>query len=70
MKWQWKGTNNEPSLMSNDDCPGMLTVTPTNDPPISLKRIEPTEAERQLGIRLPMDGSWHAEFEYRKKQMK
>ena len=35
-----------------------------------LERLEPTHAERVLGVRLPLSGSMTTEFHFRKKQLK
>jgi hypothetical protein len=36
---------------------------------ITLERIEPWEAERVLGVRIPMSGGMKHEYAYRKKQL-
>ena len=71
MKWKWTGIYGLPSLASEKDFPGTITVKSALDadkPDISLLRLEPWQAQRQLGIRLPVDGSMNLEFQHRVQQ--
>ena len=73
MKWKWKGMYGNPTIMNKKELPGTITVTSTlihNGNPDSFKRLEPWEATRVLGVRIPMTGSMKPEKEYRKKQAK
>ena len=69
MKWQWSNTYGLPSLASNKDFPGTVTIVDAGKH-ISLKRLEPWQAERQLGLRLPTDGSFDIEYRHRISQSK
>ena len=71
MKWKWGSTYGIPALCSSKDFPGSIQVQSSLDPfqqTHSLHRLEPWEAQRQLGIRLPLTGSCAIEFEFRKNQ--
>ena len=71
MKWRWSSTYGLPSLASSKDFPGTLTARSTLDPfskQTQIKRLEPWEAQRQLGIRLPLTGSCSLEFQFRLQQ--
>ena len=73
MKWKRKGIYGTPQLMNKKELPGTITVTSTlypNSNPDSFQRLEPWEATRVLGIRIPMTGQMNHEKKYRKKQMK
>ena len=52
------------------DCPADLTVRDLNGDVKTLKRLDPSQAERTLGIRLAPDGNWQAEFDYLMAQAK
>ena len=71
MKWKWTGVYGMPSLASEKDFPGTITVQSAIDadtPWVSLQRLEPWQAQRQLGIRLPLDGSMTLEYQHRVQQ--
>ena len=56
-------------LSSKKNKPGTITVPSESQGQLDkLKRIEPWEAERILGVRLPADGNMNAEYKFRKKQ--
>ena len=56
LKWNHKLQ----ALHTKETMPGTITINNTK-----LRRIETNTAERQLGIRVPIDGSFHDEYEYR-----
>jgi len=63
MKWKWnKGT---PCLQSIEETPGDLIVDDT-----TITRLQPWQAERHLGLRLPLNGSSTIEYNYRVQEAK
>lgn len=69
MAWKWDGTGQDPELRTSQDFPGTIEMTPDNGTTIPLTRLEPHRSERQLGIRMPLDGTWDEEYLYRLRQM-
>ncbi len=62
-----------PSLVGKTDNPITVEVASSLDTqhkPVQLKRLEPWEASRVLGLRIPMTGSMQIEFEHRLQQSK
>ena len=56
--------------MSITDNPGTISIKGENTTNVDvLERLEPWQAERMLGLRLPMTGEMKDELQYRKKQM-
>ena len=73
LSWYYDKTWGLPRLKSNGQSKGKLSLTsPINSGGTteSLQRLEPGQADRILGVRLPMDGTMTAEYEYRQRQMK
>ena len=71
MKWQWTGVYGMPSLASVTDFPGTITVQSALDatqPAVFLQQLEPWQAQRQLGIRLPLDRSMNLEYQHQVQQ--
>ena len=63
MGWQHK--KGKEVLSSIQGLPGNITIDSKLQDPVQIKRIEPWEAERILGVRCALDGSDATEFEYR-----
>ena len=57
MSWKWTGYYNDREMVTLDDCKEEVTVHPSDSDPITISRLPPTKAERQLGIRLSMEGN-------------
>ena len=73
LSWSYDKIWGLPLLRSNDQSRGELKMTsPINSggTPEKLQRLEPGEADRILGVRLPMDGSMMIEYKHREKQTK
>ena len=73
MQWRHSTTWGVPQIESAKTFKGTIGInspisaTDKND---NLSRLEPWEADRVLGLRLPMTGSMSLEYEYRMKQIK
>ena len=68
MSWKWSGYYNERELVTGDHT-STITVVKSPTSQVSLRKVDPTTAERQLGFRLTMEGSWTDEFEFRLDQI-
>ena len=68
----WKLKNGSEQLCNINDTPGEVKIRSEKYKglEVQLKQNEPYTAERQLGVRLSMDGSDRAEFQYRLEQSK
>ena len=70
MKWKKQGWRNQMVLESAKQSPGTVHLkNNTTGEMESLERIEPWEAERILGLRLPLTGSMQNELKYRKDKL-
>ena len=72
LSWSYVGQWGTPQINSNAQSLGELIMTsPIDDLKVEekLSRLEPQEADRVLGVRLPLDGSMGVEYEYRKSQL-
>ena len=64
MKWKRNEITGVPRMMNSIEAPGTITICDITDgimTNINLKRLEPSEGERQLGIVMPLDGSFKQE---------
>ena len=71
MHWKWQGWAGIPTMTTGKTCKGTIETTSVIDETQqlqSIRRIKPWEAERQLGIRLPMSCSFESELQYRQQQ--
>ena len=70
LQWKQRGLWGllTPELIKEDD--STISISDENMNNEKLARLDPTQAERILGMRLPMSGSMEHEFEFRKNQMK
>ena len=59
-------------LKSTYEEPGNISLQPFDQEAtrINIRRIEPSDGERYLGVRATGDGNWRDEYKYRVKQMK
>ena len=70
MKWKWGEATGVPQLTTKNDESGTIEIDVMqngNATTIALKRLEVWESEKQLGILLPIDGSFKQEYERRLK---
>ena len=72
LKWKYDRTWGTAKLLSKKESRRQITLTS----PIentgneeSLQRLDPWEADRVLGVRLPMDGNMNEEYKYRIEQI-
>ena len=73
IKWKWSETSTIPSMMNSNEAPGTIIlpdINGENASSLQLRRLEPTESERQLGIIMPLDGNFHQEKDVRWAQSK
>jgi len=49
--------------------PGSITIPGTTGKEEQLERLDPNDAERTLGIRMPLNGTFEKEYNFRKQQM-
>ena len=66
MKWKWNKNTGVATIMKKKEAPGTITITDRTEgieQTVTLKRLEVNEGERQLGIIMPLDGSFHQEKE-------
>ena len=72
LKWKWGPTSGKPTLATIQDVPGTAIIDTQGLDNESIrqeiKRYNPSESERQLRVRLPIDGNFKQEYEYRMKQ--
>ena len=71
MKWRWGEATGEPILMKKIDGDNTIVIEDYTEgvkQQVCLKRLEIDESQKQLGIILPIDGSFKQEYE-RRKQM-
>ena len=71
MKWVQEGEWGELNLVKKNKHPGTVQISSILDKEtkVTLGRLDPTEAERVLGIRLPLSGGMEHEHKFRKKQL-
>ena len=73
MRWKYDTYWGVPELENAKDFPGDLTMEDTTNGTTSYQRmgrLEPDEAERVLGVRIPLDGTMKTEFKFRCKQVR
>ena len=73
MKWKYCQVWGQATLETPKDFPGKLGLeNHDNDTKTIqyLERLEPRQAERVLGVRVPMDRNMNEEFKYRKQQIR
>ena len=73
LSWKYDNVWGIPTLNSNEQSKGELSMTsPINKKGAVeyLQRLEPNQADRVLGVRLPMDGTMKMEYDYRIRQMR
>ena len=73
LRWRYDETWGDSKLETIKDFPGSVGMINENDGQENreiLGRLEPNQAERVLGVRLPMDGSMRIEFTFRCKQIR
>ena len=73
MKWKYSRDWGEETIESAKDFPGQLGLDNTkgnNNDTEYLERLEPRQAERVLGVRIPMDGNMYEELKYRQQQIR
>ena len=72
LSWTYEGQWGTPKLNTKKTMQGDLCLSsPINSTKAieKLHRLEPHEADRVLGVRLPMDGTMEVEYKFRLKQM-
>ena len=73
MRWKYDKAWGVPALEDTRDFPGDLKMEHDDDGNITYQkmgRLEPSEAERVLGVRIPLDGTMKEEFKFRSKQIR
>ena len=73
LSWSYDSMWGMPKINSHVEAKGDLKMTsPINSTgnEEKLQRLEPSQADRVLGVRLPIDGTMIIEYEYRESQMK
>ena len=73
LRWSYDNDWGEEKLETIGDFPGEVGMSSLEDGRVHeqiLGRLEPNEAERVLGVRLPLDGNMKEEFIYRCKQIR
>ena len=73
LSWSYDNYWGLPKINSNSQSKGDLIMTSPIDTlkvEEKLSRLEPKEADRVLGIRLPLDGTMKVEYRFREKQIK
>ena len=73
MKWTYSRVWGVPSIESATEFPGEVGMTSEANGQSTtelLERLEPHQAERVLGVRIPMDGNMKTELKFRTKQMR
>ena len=68
MKWKWSSKYGFPSLMTKNEAPGTIELREKKNDNIhttQLRRLEINESARQLGIILPINGTFQQEYEKR-----
>ena len=71
MKWKQKGWRGNMVMETKDQAPGTVNITSikTHSKEERLERLNPWEAERILGLRIPLTGSMGTELKFRKEQL-
>ena len=70
MRWKQVGERGNLVLMRKIDCNETIKISSIHDDtPKQVERIDPDNAERVLGIRLPLTGDMSIEKDYRKEQL-
>ena len=69
MKWKWSGYANTRELLTPDEMNCSVSVQRDDGEQILLRCLDPGKAERQLGIRLSMEGNWNDEYKHREQQV-
>ena len=73
LSWSYEGRWRKPKLNSNENSRGELRLnSPIDSQKMKeqLHRLEPSDADRVLGVGLTMDGTMTVELDYRMKQMR
>ena len=73
MKWKFSSDWGIPTIETKEEFPGEVSMKETVNGIENvqrLERLEPSEAERVLGVRLPLDGNMKTEFIFRCRQMR
>ena len=73
MRWKYNEVWGQQTIEQENDFPGevgMKTVAEGVETTQLLERLEPHQAERVLGVRVPMDGNMNMEYEFRTEQIK
>ena len=68
MRWKWGKRTGQAMLVNKNESPGTIVLKETTkgqEETVQLKRLEINEGERQLGVILPVDGSFKQEYEVR-----
>ena len=73
MKWKWNESRGYSRMMTKQEAPGTINIsdrTEGSDQTVLLRRLEVNEGDRQLGIILPLDGSFTQERQRRETDCK
>ena len=73
MRWTYSKEWGNATIETQSEFPGKLGLTSDQAGLITtqyLERLEPSQAERVLGVRVPMDGSMKEEYNFRKIQIR
>ena len=73
MRWRYSKDWGEATMETKKEFPGKLGLDSEQVGIIStqyLERLEPSQAERVLGVRVPMDGNMNEEYNFRKSQIR
>ena len=57
-----------PVLKTVEQLPGSCVLQGTDGKPVTIKKVQPTDGHRLLGVRLAADGNFKDEFIYRREQ--
>ena len=69
MKWAWSEKSDSPHMQKIKETPGTIILqSEQKEHPIELRRLEINEGMKQLGVILPIDGSFRQERDRRMKQ--
>ena len=73
IKWKWNTKDGTARLSTIDETPGTIMInepSSTGKKKIMLKRLEINQSARQLGVIIPVDGTFQQEYEVRLNQSK
>ena len=73
LRWKYCTTWGIPTLENAKEFPGEIKMVNKREEGTSYQkmgRLEPWQAERVLGVRIPLDGTMKEEFNFRKKQIR